>query len=143
MGVAMIPGALVTPLSRIPTPAGDVLHGLKASATGYVDFGEAYFSQIHEGAIKPWRRHSSFTLNLVVPVGNVRFVICDDRGGAPDFAEWRIGEFAYSRLTVAPGLWLAFQGLGPGTSLILCIIDGEHDPKESATCELAAIAYAW
>jgi dTDP-4-dehydrorhamnose 3,5-epimerase len=139
----MIPGALVTPLARITTPSGDVLHGLKVSAPGYVGFGEAYFSQIHEGAIKHWRRHSSFTLNLVVPVGNVRFVIFDDRGGAHEFSDCRIGELAYARLTVAPGLWLAFQGLGPGTSLILSIIDGEHDPEESATCELAAIAYAW
>jgi dTDP-4-dehydrorhamnose 3,5-epimerase len=127
---------------------GGVLHALKKSSDGYAGFGEAYFSQIHAGAIKDWRRHRRVTLNLVVPIGGVRFVVHDDRGESAtqgDFEEYRVGIAIgnYARLTVAPGLWLAFQGLGPGTSLILDIIDDEHDQSESDTCPISAFRYEW
>ena len=142
----MIEGVLFTPLRRIATPSGDVLHGLKASAAGYTGFAEAYFSQIHQGALKSWRLHTLATLNLVVPVGSVRFVVYDDRAGSPTtgaFEEYVVGHANYGRLTIWPGIWMAFQGLGPGTSTILSIIDREHDPAESSTREVETIPYAW
>jgi len=134
-------GVLLTPLKRIAGPDGDVLHGLKASAPGYAGFGEAYFSEIHQGVIKKWRRHNRMTMNLVVPRGNVRFVLHDERRGT--FAEHIIGEANYARLTVAPGLWVAFRGQGPGTSLILDITDAEHDPAEAEGRDVSAFAFAW
>ncbi len=138
----MITGVLLTPLKRIEGVAGDVLHALKASAPGYAGFGEAYFSEIRESAIKPWRRHRLITINLVVPVGAVRFAVHDEAVGHTEGFD--LGAYnGYARLTIAPGLWFAFQGKGPGTSLILSIIDREHDPSESETCELASIPYTW
>ncbi len=134
-------GVLVTPLKRIAGPAGDVLHGLKASEPGYAGFAEAYFSEIHQGAIKSWRRHNRMTMNLVVPRGNVRFVLHDERSCT--FAEHMIGEANYARLTVAPGLWVAFRGQGPGTSLILDITDAEHDPAEAESRDVSAFAFSW
>jgi len=134
-------GVLVTPLKRIAGSDGDVLHGLKASAPGYAGFEEAYFSEIHQGAIKKWRRHSRMTMNLIVPRGNVRFVLHDERSAI--FAEYTIGQANYARLTVVPGLWMAFQGQGPGTSLILDIADVEHDPAEAESRDLPAFAFTW
>jgi dTDP-4-dehydrorhamnose 3,5-epimerase len=134
-------GVLVTPLKRIAGPAGDVLHGLKVSAPGYTGFAEAYFSEIHEGAVKTWRRHSRMTTNLIVPRGNVCFVLYDEQGGA--FVRHTIGETNYARLTVAPGLWMAFRGQGPGTSLILDITDAEHDPAEAESRDVSAFAFKW
>jgi dTDP-4-dehydrorhamnose 3,5-epimerase len=144
----MIEGVLVSPLRCIAGASGNVMHGLKKSAPGFVGFGEAYFSEVHQGAIKSWRRHRRVTLNLVVPQGAIRFVIHDDRPASETsgrFQECRLGLGVdrYARLTIAPGLWLAFQGIGPGTSLLLDIIDDEHDPSESDTRELASIPYAW
>ena len=135
----MTTGAILTPLKRIEGPQGAVMHGLKASSPGYVGFGEAYFSQIHEGAVKSWRRHRLTTLNLVVPHGAVRFVAHDGN----DFEEFVVGADNYARLTVSPGLWLAFQGRGPGTSTILSIIDREHDPAESDVRDIDAFAFSW
>jgi len=136
----MIAGARLSPLKIIPGDAGGVLHGLKKSWDGFVDFGEAYFSEVHQGAIKSWRRHTRATLNLVVPVGAVRFVLHD--GAA--FGEHTIGRAAdYARLTVPPGLWFALQGVGPGTSLILSLSSLEHDPSEAETRALDGIAYNW
>lgn len=137
----MIDGVLVTPLKRIAGPAGAVMHAHKASAPGHVGFAEAYFSEIHESAVKSWRRHNRVTMNLVVPRGNVLFVFHDEKSSA--FAAHRVGEDNYARLTVPPGLWMAFRGEGPGTSLILDITDGEHDPGEADSRDLASFAYSW
>jgi len=142
----MIDGVLITPLRHIPGEAGAVMHAFKKSAPGFVGFGEAYLSEIHEGAVKKWRRHTRVTMNLIVVRGQVRFVLHDDRTASPtrgEFVEFSIGESNYARLTVSPGLWMSFRGEGPGISLILDIIDEEHDPTEAETRDLSAIAFAW
>lgn len=141
MSVCGIDGVILTPLKQIDGPQGAVLHALTKSAPGFAGFGEAYFSEIHDGAIKSWRRHLCNTLNLIVVAGSVDFVV-HDRGV---FVRHRLGRAAhhYARLTVPPKLWLAFRGVGPGSSLILDITDGEHDPAKIERRELAEIPYDW
>ena len=142
-----IEGVQLTPLKVIHVPEGDVYHAMKINEPGYVAFGEAYFSKIHAGVIKPWKRHCRMTLNLVVITGLVRFVVHDDRPQSTTFgvtAEYRVGlSENYSRLTVAPGLWMAFQGLGDSTSLLLNLADLVQDPSESDRCELDRFSYDW
>ena len=75
----MIKDVVITKLDIIGTLGGSVMHAMKESSTGYAGFGEAYFSQVDKGAIKAWKRHKKMTLNLVVPVGEIRFVFFDDR----------------------------------------------------------------
>ena len=75
----MINDVIVTPLDIISTPNGDVLHGMKNNSKGFVSFGELYFSEIKPKSVKAWKRHHEMTLNLVVPVGKIKFVIFDDR----------------------------------------------------------------
>jgi dTDP-4-dehydrorhamnose 3,5-epimerase len=136
-------GVLFTPLRRIPTPGGDVRHGLKASDASFAGFGEAYFSSVEGGAVKGWKRHTRMTLNLVVPVGEVRFLVCSDSGErrayqlSPDRAE------GYGRLTVPPGLWMAFGGVGGGLNLLLNVASIEHDPAEAESRPLDAMPWSW
>ena len=80
MGRMSLNEICVTPLKRVSVAGGDVLHAMKKSDTGYVDFGEAYFSLVEFGAIKAWKRHLQMTLNLVVPIGEVQFVLMDSVG---------------------------------------------------------------
>jgi len=130
-----IKGVALTPLKVIHIAEGDVLHAMKVNDPGYVNFGEAYFSTIHAGVIKPWKRHSRMTLNLVVVNGLVRFVVHDDRPDSPTLgvtSEYLVGlPDNYSRLTIPPGLWMSFQGLDVGSSLLLNITDIPHDPAEA------------
>ena len=74
-----INGVTTTPLSIIDTKGGAVLHAIKSSDYGYSGFGEAYFSTIEYNAIKGWKRHKEMVLNLIVPIGSVRFILYDDR----------------------------------------------------------------
>jgi dTDP-4-dehydrorhamnose 3,5-epimerase len=136
----MMRGVHLAPLRIISGDAGNVLHALRKSWEGFEGFGEAYFSEIHQGAIKNWRRHRQAVLNLIVPTGSVRFVVHD--GDA--FAEHEIGRASdYARLVISPGLWFALQGIGPGTSLILSLSSLEHDPSEAETLSLADIPFRW
>jgi dTDP-4-dehydrorhamnose 3,5-epimerase len=130
----------VTPLKRISVTGGDVLHAMKKSDTGYVDFGEAYFSLVEFGAIKAWKRHLQMTLNLVVPIGEVQFVLMDSVGL---IREERIGEGHYARLTIPPGIWFGFQGVSKKIALLLNIADIEHSPDEVERKELDEVKYDW
>lgn len=140
-------GVGITPLRRIATPGGDVLHALKAGDPGYASFGEAYFSTVNPGAIKGWKRHRSMMMNLVVPAGAVRFVLFDDRPEKPQrFMKVDLSPNSadsYARLTVPPGIWMAFTGTGPGLNLVLNLASIPHDPAEADSKPLDAIPWTW
>jgi len=126
-------GVFLTPLKIMENPAGEVLRGLRKDDRGFCQFAEAYFSTIRGGAVKAWKRHREMTLNLVVPVGEVRFVVFDDREGSStcgSYFEAVLSRSKYSRLTVAPRLWVGFEGISNDGNLILNIADIIHDPTE-------------
>ena len=135
---------LLTPLSRIETTGGDVLHAMKQSDAGYGGFGEVYFSWVAVGAVKAWKRHMRMTMNIVVPVGQVRFVFRSaNSGGGSAFRVEEIGVDRYARITVPPGIWFGFQGLGTPQSLVLNIASIPHDPNEVERLALSEVKYAW
>ena len=78
------------------------------------------------------------TLNLVVPVGEIEFVIYDET----DFLSITLSSNNYQRLTVQSGLWVAFRGIGE-SNMLLNIASLEHDPQEALNQPLDAIPYAW
>ena len=129
-----IDGVRLTKLKKISHEKGDILHGLKASDDSYEGFGEAYFTSIHRDEVKGWKKHLSMTLNLIVPVGEVSFYVYDDN--TEETHEYRIGAGEYYRLTVQPGLWVAFQGRGDSLNPILNVGSIEHDPLESINTPL-------
>ena len=140
----MIKDIVVTHLDVIDTPGGHVMHGMKETSVGYAGFGEAYFSQVDKGAIKAWKRHKKMTLNLVVPVGKIKFVLFDDREVSnTQFQEVIISKDNYCRLTIPPMVWVGFQGLSDNGSILLNIANIEHDPGEVDRLEVDKINYDW
>ena len=135
---------LVTPLPRINTNGGDVLHAMKYSGAGYAGFGEAYFSWVSARAVKAWKHHTRMTMNVVVPVGQVQFVFrCVTTDGVEEFRVEEIGVDHYARITVPPGIWFGFQGLAEPQSLVLNIANIPHDPNEVERLALTDINYDW
>lgn len=132
---------LIHPLDIIPVNKGDILHALKKSDAGFVNFGEAYFSVINFRAVKAWKYHEKMTLNLLVPFGLVKFVFFNESKGS--FTEIEIGNNNYKRITVPPKVWFGFMGLHKDFSLIMNIADIEHDPNESQNKEIHALSYSW
>ena len=126
-------------LQQIPVQGGNVFHVLKASDPEFEKFGEAYFSLIDSGVVKAWKRHTRMTLNLVVPKGEVRFVLAK----ANKFESVIIGENSYHLLTIFPGVWFGFQGLSSDTSLVLNLASIEHDVTEVERCEASDFDFDW
>lgn len=140
----MLDTILVTKLNQISVEGGNVLHAMKKSEDGYEGFGEAYFSWVSEGSIKAWKRHINMTLNLVVPVGKVKFVFyCSEKLNSLEFRTEEIGEDNYVRLTVPPGIWFGFQGFESKNSLVMNIANIPHDVNEVERLPLADINYNW
>jgi dTDP-4-dehydrorhamnose 3,5-epimerase len=113
---------------------------LRADAPHYVGFGEIYFSLINSGMVKGWKRHQRMTLNLAVPIGQVRFAFYDDRNDSPTYGETQeviLGRDAYQLAVVPPGIWCAFQGLDPNISLVANCASLPHDPSEADNRPLA------
>lgn len=140
-----IMGVTLHPLKHIAVPKGDIYHALKSTDEGYTGFGEAYFSQIESGEVKGWKRHNRMTLNIIVPVGKIRFVIFDDREGSETYGKFQevtlSPEDNYQRLTLAPGLWMAFQGIDSKTSMLMDIIPEPHDPTEASRKNIEEINF--
>ena len=142
MGVLNLDDILVTPLKRIPTVGGDVLHALKASESGFNGFGEIYFSWVKQGFVKAWKCHQHMTLNLIVPLGEVSFVF-HLINGKNSFRTENISKERYVRLTVPPGIWFGFQGKVSGSSLVMNVADMEHDSDEVERKSVSAFDYEW
>jgi dTDP-4-dehydrorhamnose 3,5-epimerase len=139
----MIDGVELTPLKIIEVKDGNVLHALKKSDIGFEGFGEAYFSNVESGQIKGWKRHREMTLNLICPVGKIKFVLCDDRNGKNVFEEFIISLEDYSRLTVPPMIWFGFAGLSEENSMLLNIANILHNDAEIDRKDLKEIDYNW
>jgi dTDP-4-dehydrorhamnose 3,5-epimerase len=140
----MIKDVLITPLEIINVTDGNVLHGMKAFEESFCGFGEAYFSEINHNAVKAWKRHKEMTLNLIVPIGEIRFVLFDDRSGFNNmFQEVTISKDNYCRLTVPPMVWIGFQGMSKSTSMLLNIANIEHNPEEADIKDIKDIEFKW
>lgn len=141
----MIEGVSLHPLKQISVPKGDLWHAFKVTDEGFVGFGEAYFTQIKPHEVKGWKRHNRYVLNLVVVSGTIKFIIYDDREDSitnGQFQEITLTPNGnYQRLTIAPGLWMAFAGADEDTSMLMDFIPEVHDPSEGDRKELAEIPY--
>ena len=131
-------GVILTPLKQIIHPKGDIFHAMKASDDDFCGFGEAYFSAINMGDVKGWKKHTEMTMNLVVAIGEVEFVIYD----GDSFFNVKLSKNNYQRLTIKPNLWLAFRGLFT-KNILLNLASIEHDPNEAVNIKLNQIKYEW
>jgi dTDP-4-dehydrorhamnose 3,5-epimerase len=130
------------PLRTIENKLGDILHMMRADSPHFAGFGEVYFSWINPGAIKGWTRHQQMTVNLAVPVGRVRIVVCEENGAIKEYVT---GAQEYGLLTIPPGYWYAFQCLSDDAAMIANCASHVHDPDEMQKRDLSnpPASYVW
>ena len=144
MDIINIKGLILTPLKQINNPKGKILHAIKKDDDGFISFGEVYFSTVNQNQIKGWNKHMKMTLNLVVPVGKVLFIIHDSNNSKnSNFFEIYLSQDNYQRLTIPPNLWIAFKGIDKEPNLIMNLSNLEHDPDELVKKDLNEIDYDW
>ena len=74
------------------------------------------------------------------------FVIYDDREESRSngrFFTVILSPSSYQRLTVSPGLWMAFKCNGKKINLILNVANMEHDPNEIDRLNLDQVDFDW
>ena len=144
-----IEGVIVQPLMQIADNRGSVLHMMTRDSKFLIQFGEVYFSEIHSGKIKAWKRHKKKIQNLTVPINKIRLVIYDNRSSSSThgkIAEYELGRpNHYSLVHIPPMLWYGFQTYGDETALIANCADQPHDPEEteSLPADSNEIPYQW
>ena len=144
-----IEGVIIQPLKQIADKCGPVLHMLKNDSRLFKQFGEVYFSEIHSGLVKAWKRHKKQSQNLVVPLGKIWLVIYDDRPNSNThrkIAQYKLGRPKdYRLIHIPPMLWYGFQGIGDQTSMIANCTDLSHNPEEmeSLSADTSQIPYQW
>lgn len=139
-------GVKLNALKQIEHPQGNIYHAMKCTDQNFNGFGEAYFSFVNYGDIKGWKKHKKMYMNILVPIGEIEFVIYDDRDKSKtknEFYSIKLSQDNYQRLSIAPGLWVGFRGCNNGQNMLLNIASIVHDPMESINLDLKDITYEW
>tara|TARA_Y100000590_G_scaffold469854_1_gene660169 strand:+ start:2317 stop:2742 length:426 start_codon:yes stop_codon:yes gene_type:complete len=118
----------IYPLKKVKTKGGDIFKIIDKNSKGFIGFSETYFSWINYGKIKAWKYHTKMTMNLVVPLGKVKFLFFDPK--TKKFLKIIIGKNNYKRIRVKPGLWFGFKGMSKPKSLILNFSNYKFNKKE-------------
>lgn len=144
----MIKGVEIHPLKQIPDERGKVMHMLRRDDPWFSEFGEIYFSVVFPGAIKAWHLHKRMTLNYAVPSGRIKLVLYDDRDDSPTRGELQeifTGEDGYALVSVPPGVWNGFKGIGSAPAIVANCATIPHDPDEIVRMDPFSekIPYRW
>jgi len=144
----MIRDVAVRPLRQIVDERGKVMHMLRRDDPWFKDFGEIYFSVVNPGAVKAWHLHKTMTLNYAVVVGRVKLVLHDLRPDSPTRGrtqEILSGGEDYALVTIPPGIWNGFKGLGSAAAVVANCATVPHDPQEIVRLDPASpeIPYDW
>ena len=144
-----IEGVIIQQLKQITDKRGAVLHMIKNDSSLFKKFGEVYFSEVHSGLVKAWKRHKKQSQNLAIPFGKILLVVYDDRPNSNthgEITEYRLGRpDNYKLIHIPPMLWYGFQGIVDQTSMIANYTDLPHDPEEmeSLSADTSQIPYQW
>ena len=133
MKYGIIKDIIVTPKKIISLVEGDVLHAMKTGEEGFEKFGEAYFSEVLPKSKKGWKRHKEMIMNLLVPVGQIKFTFFDERPESASYEYYQevsVSKLNYVRITVPPMIWFSFENLASEKALLLNLANIPHDPKE-------------
>ena len=144
----MIEGVRTVPLRRIPDERGIIMPMLRADDPHFERFGEIYFSTVYPGVVKGWHLHTSMTLNYAVIAGTIKLVLYDDRAGSSTrtaLMELFVGESNYLLVTIPPGVWNGFKGVGSTQAIVANCSTEPHDPREIQRVDPFAshIPYDW
>lgn len=144
----MIAGVKVTPLRQIPDERGKIMHMMRSDDRDFEGFGEIYFSVVYPGVVKGWHLHRAMTLNYAVVSGTIKLVLYDEREGSPtrgELMELFVGEANYARVTIPPGVWNGFKGVGVQPAVVANLATIPHDPGEISRLDPFKnhIPYSW
>ncbi len=144
----MIDGVRIHPLRQIPDERGRVMHMLRRDDPHFIQFGEIYFSVVYPNVVKGWHRHDRMVLNYAVVSGMIKLVLYDDRETSRtrgDLMELFVGDANYVLVTIPPGIWNGFKGIGVAPAIVANCATEPYDPDEISRLDPLGgkIPYDW
>ena len=130
-------GVTITPLTKIPDDRGCIFHMVTNKTIK--KFGEIYFSTIYPGVVKAWHYHTKMTLNYCVIKGMIRLVVSQGK----EFEEIYLGDRNFLLVTIEPGIWNGFMGMGTEEAIIANLTDIPHDKNEIKRFPFDYYEYDW
>lgn len=141
----MIDKIKVVEQKKIISDNGKIMHFIKKSDTEFSGFGEAYFSTVKKNSIKAWKMHRRMKCNIIVPYGEIVFVVMKKNNSEDksDFDIINLSSENYKRLTIPPNLWFGFKGIKFEESILINLSNEEHDPDEVDRKDINEINFNW
>jgi hypothetical protein len=118
---------ILTKLTRITHPSGDIIKGLKSSDESLKCFGESYYSWVRSGTKKAWRYHNEITNNFVVLSGYLNINVISHGNQAKSIP---IKSSQDLMVTLYPNTWYGFEAIGDEDVLIHNITDKVYCESE-------------
>jgi len=145
----MIEGVQLKNLPKYIDSRGAVFKYLNSDSSNFKSFGEAYFSIINEGVVKGWKFHKQASQNLVVPYGEVKIILFDNR--IDSITKGTIQEIIlndsdkYKLLSLPCNVWYSFRCESNNKAILANISNMLYDPEESITLPITTkeIPYDW
>lgn len=126
-------------LNKIPNyKLGGLYKFISVDDREFNKFGEVYFSFVKKNKIKCWKKHNKMKMNVVVPMGSVKFVF--KLNDLNNFYEVTIGKNNYKLLTINPGIWFGFKGLSEN-NMVVNLSDIKHSKTEVSILKKNQINY--
>lgn len=129
----MIDGVRIHPLMQIPDERGAIMKMMRRDDPWFEQFGEIYFSMVYPGVVKGWHLHKRMTLNYAVVTGSIKLALYDARDTSASkgrVQEIFLGRAHYALVTVPPGVWNGFKGVGVEAAIVANCATEPHDPDE-------------
>jgi dTDP-4-dehydrorhamnose 3,5-epimerase len=119
-----INGVKLKKLLVIPDERGWLMEILRCDDTIFEKFGQVYLTTAYPGVVKAWHYHRKQTDNFTCIHGMMKVVLFDARKESPTYRELReffIGEKNPVLISVPPGVYHGFKGIGKETAYFLSI----------------------
>lgn len=117
-------GVKIKKLSVIPDERGWLMEILRCDDVFFENFGQVYLTTAYPGVVKAWHYHKKQTDNFTCIHGMMKVVLYDARTDSSTFRglmELFIGERNPILISVPPGVYHGFKGIGTETAYFLSI----------------------
>ena len=120
--VQSIEGVIIKNLRVIPDERGWLMEILRCDDPFFKKFGQAYVTTAYPGVVKAWHYHKKQTDNFTCIRGMMKVALYDGRrrsGTYKSLMELFIGERDPALVSVPPGVYHGFKGIGTETAYFL------------------------
>jgi dTDP-4-dehydrorhamnose 3,5-epimerase len=122
----MIQGVVSKAIRTIPDERGRVIEMLRSDDPLFQKFGQVYVTTVYPGVVKGWHYHKVQTDFVCCVSGMIKLVVCQPKESIPGMnatqvAQYFIGEHNPQLITIPPGVYHGWKGIGEKESVVMCV----------------------